>query len=444
MKKNILILVLLAVWVVCAGICFAQETAATTASTAPSALIKLPKPQTNGSFSLEQTLANRRSVREFTDEPLTITQIGQLCWAAQGITEPNKEFRTAPSAGAVYPIQLYVLLPEGLYVYQPEKHELSLVIGKDLRNSVFNASFNQRVVQKAPCTFMLAGNPKKVEAKYRNRGEKFTDIETGHIAQNIHLQAVTLGLGSVPIGVMDDKTIAQVCKLPENMEVLYLIPVGRPAAGLNLIPVVASAPAALPMAPVTDIRSKHIAIIVPSRYFKETDFYGIQQAFFKEGIYPVIASTVLADIKSVQRGGIQRNIITSTILVKDLKIQDYDVFVFISGSSIGGDYLYNRDILNLVRSANSAGKILAAISDAPAFFANAGIVKGKNITSSVSQRIRLTQAGAKWQRNPIMVDGNIITAGDSAEDSSDSGNARVCDRFATAIVGMLKGQRIAY
>jgi protease I len=198
------------------------------------------------------------------------------------------------------------------------------------------------------------------------------------------------------------------------------------------------------MTPVADMRSKHVAIIVPSRYFNEMDYYGIQQALVKEGIYPVIASTVLADIKGIQRGGVQRNIITSTILVRDLKIQDYDAFVFVSGSGIGGDYLYNRDILNLVRSAHSAGKILAAITDAPAFFANAGIVRNKNITSSVSQRNKINQAGAIWQRNPLVIDGNLITAGDSAENSSDAGNARVSDRFATAVVSMLKGRKIAY
>ncbi len=440
MKKSILIFVLLAV---CSSVCLTQATAADTAPSAP-AVIRLPKPQTNGSFSLEQALANRRSVREFTDEPLTISQIGQLCWAAQGITEPNKAFRTAPSAGAVYPIQLYVLLPEGLYVYLPEKHELSLVIGKDLRYSVFNSSFNQRVVQKAPCTFMITGNSKKVEAKYRNRGEKFTYIETGHIAQNIHLQAVTLGLGSVSIGIMDAKTIAQVCKLPENLDVLYLVPVGKPMVELNLAPVTAGTSASQPMSSMVNMHSKHVAIIVPSRYFNETDYYGIQQALIKEGIYPVIASTVLADIKSIQRGGVQRNIITSTILVRDLKIQDYDTFVFISGSGIGGDYLLNTDILNLVRSAYSAGKILAAVSDAPALFANAGIVRDKNITSSVSQRNKINQAGARWQRNPLVIDGNLITAGDSTATSSNYGNARVSDRFATAVVGMLKGQKIAY
>jgi protease I len=132
------------------------------------------------------------------------------------------------------------------------------------------------------------------------------------------------------------------------------------------------------------------------------------------------------------------------VLVRDLKIQDYDAFVFVSGSGLGGDYLLNRDILNLVRSANSAGRIMAAISDAPALFANAGIVRNKSVTSSVSQRNKLNQAGAKWQRNPIAIDGNIITAGDSTEDASNSQNARVSDRFANAVVGMLKGQRTAY
>lgn len=441
MKTKITICFLLAV---CSGVCFGLERTQSGASSAAAAMIKLPAPQTNGSFSLEQSLANRRSVREFTDEPLTITQIGQLCWAAQGITEPNKEFRTAPSAGAVYPIQLYVMLPDGLYIYQPQKHELTLAIGKDLRNAVFTSSFNQRVVQKAPCTFIITGNSKKAEAKYRNRGERFTLIETGHIAQNIHLQAVSLGLGSVPIGVMDTKAIAQILKLPENNEVFYMIPVGKPISQANLIPVLPAAPTYFPSSPAADIRTKHVAIIVPSRYFNEADFYGIQQALIKEGIFPVISSTTQGDIKGIQRNGVQRNIVTSTILVKDLKVQDYDAFVFVSGSGLGGDYMQNSDILNLIRSANSAGRILAAISDAPALFANAGIVRNKNVTSAVSQRLKLNQAGAKWQRNPLVVDGNIITAGDSTETASNPQNARVSDRFANAVIGMLKGRQGGY
>jgi SagB-type dehydrogenase family enzyme len=438
MRKIILISILFC----CSAVCFSQNLAPVGKAGAPEAVIKLPKPVTNGSVSLEQAIENRRSIREFTDETLTLNQLSQLCWAAQGITDPNRDFRAAPSPGAIYPIELYVFLPEGLYLYEPTRHELTLTIDRDLRQSLFNSSFNQRVVQKAPCTFMFAGAVKKVEAKYRNRGEKFTSIEAGHIAENIQLQAVTLGLGSVPIGVMDTKTIAQFCKLPETLEVLYLVPVGvprqkTPLAGLTAGPTVAQAPA------VMDLRSKHVAIIAPSRYFNDTDYYGVQQALINNGIQPVIASTVLGEIKGLQVMGLQRNVITSTVLIKDLNIQDYDAFVFIGGTGFGGNY-NNADSISLARAANSAGKILAAISEAPVLFAYSNIVRGKNVTSSVSQRQQLIQAGGKWHRNLLIVDGNLVTAGDSTTATVTAGSASVSNRFGTAVISLLKGQKVSF
>jgi SagB-type dehydrogenase family enzyme len=439
MKKNILIFVLL---VSCSGICFSQNPAGP--SLKVSDVIKLPAPKSTGVISLEQALSVRRSVRSFTEEALSLNQVSQLCWSAQGITEPNKGFRTAPSPGAIYPFVLYVMLPDGLYTYNPEKHELSLVIDKDVRISVFNSSFNQRVVQKAPCTFILAANIKKVEAKYRNRGEKFTYMEAGHIAENIQLQAVTLGLGAVPIGVMDSKTIAQVCKMPDTLEVIYMVPVGNPTEKPILEPIVANVPTAQQTIPSSDISSKHVAIIVPSRYFNDTDFYGVQQALIKEGIQPVIASTALGEVKGQQIMGRQRNILTSTILVRNLNMQDYDAFVFVGGTGFGADYLYNADIINLVRNAYSSGKIIAAISEAPAFFAYANIVRGKNVTSSTSVRNKILQAGGKWQRNLLVVDGSMITAGDSAAASVATGSTSLSDRFGTALIGMLKGQKFNY
>ncbi|MEN6384576.1 MAG: nitroreductase family protein [Phycisphaerales bacterium] len=423
----------------CSSVCFSQNPPAADTG-APAAIIKLPQPKINGVVSLEQALENRRSIRQFTDEALTIDQIGQICWAAQGVTEPNREFRTAPSPGAIYPIQLYVFLPDGLYLYAPARHELSLVIDKDLRLSIFNSSFNQRVVQKAPCTFMLAGDVKKVEAKYRSRGERFTYIEAGHIAQNIQLQATALALGSVPIGVIDTKTIAQICKLPIGQEVIYLIPVGNPTKKPALANILQPAPAA-PV--ITDLRSKHVAIIVPNKYFNDTDFYGVQQALTKEGIQPVIASTTIGEVKGIQVMGIQRNILTSTVLLRDLKLQDFDAFVFVGGAGFGGNFLNNVDTINLVRSASSAGKIIAGISESPGIFAYADIVRGKNVTSSTSQRTRLVQAGAKWQRNLLVVDGNLITAGDSTT-SAVVGSPNVGDRFGTAVINILKGEKITY
>lgn len=432
MKNLACILILLVCF---SSVVFSQNPARPSA-VGPSVTMQLPQPQTNSRISLEQAIENRRSVRQFTDEPLTISQLGQLCWAAQGITEPNKGMRTAPSAGAIYPIALYVLLPDGLYVYVPEKHELSKLISGNLRKSVSNASFNQRFIENAPCTFILAGSIKKVESRYRSRGAKFTYIEAGHIAQNIQLQATVIGLGSVPIGVIDEKTIAQICKMPQGLEVLYVMPVGNPTEKPALIPAATSAPAPVVVYPNAraDLRSKKVAIIVPSRYFRDSDYYAVEQALTREGIQQVVSSTVLNEIKGVEVRGTRKNILKPSVLVRDLKIEDYDAFVFIGGTAIGGNF-NDPDMINLARSAYQAGKILAAISDAPSIFAYADIVRGKNVTASLSERYRLINAGANWQKQLLVTDGNLITAGDGTSVGSD-----ISSRFAVAIIDLLRRQ----
>ncbi len=436
MKNIFLFLVLFAA---CTNICFSQVRR-DGSSQIPS-VVRLPEPKQNGQISLEQALQNRRSVRQFTDVPLTLEQISQLCWAAQGITEPNRGLRTAPSAGALYPIELYVVLPDGLFLYNPAKHELSLVAAGDLRNSVFNSSFNQRVVQKSPCTFIIAGDVKKIEARYRSRGAKFTYFEVGHIAQNIQLQAVTLGLGSVPIGVIDEKTIAQICKMPQGLEVMYLISVGNTPEKPRLQTLIPAVGAYQQPSAGAALSSKKVAIIIPSKYFNDADFYGIEQALVKEGIQPVIASTELGEVKGIQISGIQRNILTPKVLVRNLKAEDFDAFVFVGGTSSSGNYLTNRGIIDLIRAAYSANKILAAIAEAPGLFANADIIRGKNVTSATSQRYRMIQAGGKWDRNPLVVDGNILTAGQSPVTSTNPGSAGVADRLGTAVISALRTQK---
>ncbi|OHB53142.1 MAG: hypothetical protein A2Y10_07125 [Planctomycetes bacterium GWF2_41_51] len=434
MKKILCVFVLMVSF---SALCFSQTPRPAAAK--PSVTMQLPQPQTNSRFSLEQAIENRRSIRQFTEEPLTIAQLGQICWAAQGITEPNKGMRTAPSAGAIYPIELYVVLPDGLYLYRPATHDLSKLITGDLRKSVSNASFNQRFVQTAPCTFIIAGSIKKVEARYRNRGAKFTYIEAGHIAQNIQLQSTVLGLGSVPIGVIDEKTIAQICKLPQGLEVLYIVPVGNPTEKPVLTPAASSAPAPVVVYPSAqaDLRAKRVAIIIPSRYFKDSDYYAVEQALTREGVQKVIAGTVLNEVRGIEVRGTRKNILKPTVLVRDLKIDEYDAFVFIGGTAIGGNF-NNQDLINLARSAFQADKILAAISDAPVIFAYADIVRGKNVTAALSERHRLVNAGANWQKSLLVTDGNLITAGDSASVVSD-----IASRFAVELIAQLRKQRTA-
>lgn len=367
--------------------------------------IKLPEPDLNGKVSLEQAIKNRRSIREFTNQELKIEQIGQLCWAGQGITDEKKGLRAAPSAGAIYPMRLYVVLPDGLYLYYPQSHSLEKKINGDIRPMIYTSSFRQLMVQTCPCIFVISGSAKMVEAKYRGKGEKFICLEAGHIAENIHLQAVSLGLGSVPVGGFDAKSVAGICKLAKDLEPLYLICTGNPTQSPALEPITATGPAAAPAArPADDIRTKRVVIIVASRYFNDTEYFGAEEALQIAGVQTDTASSVVGEIK-----GLERNTLTATKLVKDIRVGDYDAFVFIGGPG-AREYFDNSDVLKLVRQANEKKKILAAIDTSAGIFAYADIVRGKNVTSFPSQRGRLVNVGANWENKNLVIDGHLITA----------------------------------
>ncbi len=195
-------------------------------------VIQLPEPKLTGSMSLEESLAKRRSIRSFTGQKLDYTQIGQLAWAAQGITEPKRGLRTAPSAGAIYPMQIYFVTGEALFVYQPAGHTLELLHtgDLDLRQGFAKAAFGQQYIAQAPCDIIIVGSVQKLAVRYGQKARAFALLEAGHIAQNIHLQAVSMGLGSVPIGAFDANTVQRLCGLATTeFEPFYIIPVGYPA-----------------------------------------------------------------------------------------------------------------------------------------------------------------------------------------------------------------------
>ncbi len=189
--------------------------------------MELPPPRPGGEMALEQAIAARRSVRTFAPEPLTLEQVGQLCWSAQGVTDP-RGWRAAPSAGATYPLELYVLLPDGVFRYRPAGHRLEKVSGEDHRPAVWRAGLRQDALRAAPAVFLFAAVEARTAGRYGARAPRYVHMEVGHAAQNLALQAVALGLGSVMIGAMDDAQVKSALGLPRDHEPLYLVPVGRP------------------------------------------------------------------------------------------------------------------------------------------------------------------------------------------------------------------------
>ena len=188
--------------------------------------IPLPPPVLKGEFTLEEALAARRSVRSFEDKELDWSQVGQLLWAAQGITSPDGK-RTAPSAGALYPLEVYYFFSEGWGHYNPEKHSLEILGKEDRRAEIARASLNQSWIAEAPGVFVIVGFVERTAQKYGERAERYVMLEAGHACQNLLLQAVALGLGGTSVGAFSDERIKKI--LGVNALPLYVVPVGYPA-----------------------------------------------------------------------------------------------------------------------------------------------------------------------------------------------------------------------
>jgi SagB-type dehydrogenase family enzyme len=196
--------------------------------TTPPEVVRLPAPRLEGTLTLEETLAQRRSLRQFSDTPLTWEELGQLLWAAQGVTHPAG-WRTAPSAGALYPLEVYAVIPEGVYHYQPGEHQVTLQAQGDVRAELAAAALRQAPVAEAPAVLVIAAVYARTAQKYgQERSPRYVHLEAGHAAQNILLQAVALNLGAVPIGAFIDRQVQEVLALPADQQPLYLIPVGHP------------------------------------------------------------------------------------------------------------------------------------------------------------------------------------------------------------------------
>ena len=192
--------------------------------------VLLPKPRYDSDTSVEEALWQRRSIREYTAGALTLEQVGQLLWAAQGINDPSGK-RTAPSAGAIYPLNIYAVISNvagvlpGVYLYRPDSHSMVETLEGDRRNALSRSS--QSDVDEVTINIVITAVFEKIKRQYGDRGIRYVYMEAGHAAQNLYLQVVSLKMGTVVIGAFDDNEVKKVLGLPDNEEPLYIMPVGR-------------------------------------------------------------------------------------------------------------------------------------------------------------------------------------------------------------------------
>lgn len=195
-------------------------------------IIQLPEPVFDSHLSIENALLKRKSIREFLKIPITLNDISQLLWAAQGITH-FEGFRTAPSAGALYPLEIYVVagnvinLESGIYKYNPFSHEIFKIKAGDFREELFQAALDQEWVKNGAVCFVITGVYSRTIRKYGNRGIRYVDMEAGHAAQNLLLQATALDIGCVPVGAFYDNLVREILGIGTEEFPLYLIPAGR-------------------------------------------------------------------------------------------------------------------------------------------------------------------------------------------------------------------------
>ncbi len=195
--------------------------------------ISLPEPVQDGEMSVERSISQRRSTRSFSPEALTLDQASQILWSAQGITHKSRNFRAAPSAGATYPLEIFLVagmvkgLETGVYRYVPANHSLVRVLDSDRRNELYAQALRQGSVRDAPAVVVIAGVFGRTTNRYGTRGRQYVFMEVGHVGQNIHLQAESLGLGTVVIGAFDDSGVQRVLDLPEEVVPFYIMPLGK-------------------------------------------------------------------------------------------------------------------------------------------------------------------------------------------------------------------------
>ncbi len=381
-------LVILGLVLTCvAGLCLGQRRGRVTERK----IIQLTEPQVEGKLTFEQALLKRQDVTQFSPQALKPAQISQLAWAGQGITDPQRGLRTAPSEGLAYPLELYFATQDGLSVYRADKHSMEQTSEQDFRATLAAATSQRDLVAGAGCDIIIAGYVRKLADRFGNKARTFALLEAGHVAQNIQLQAVCLDLGAATVFNVDPMAVRNISNMPRDLEPLCIVSVGYPL-GTGTSEGQAGA------------GQKKAVLIVPSQNFRDEELFETKRMLDAAQIETVVASTRLGIVRG-ELGGMT----DARVLVDQLRIDDYDAIIFISGSGVI-EYVTNPIALDIAREAVRKGKVLAATGLAPSILANANVLAGIRATSYLSERERLIMAGAIYTGAPVERERLIITA----------------------------------
>ncbi|MHC4635981.1 MAG: DJ-1/PfpI family protein [Planctomycetota bacterium] len=358
-------------------------------------VIQLPGPRMSSSIGLEDVLVKQIEVRNFTGQTLGNTEIGQLAWAGHGVTEKEKGTGTTSVIGAPVTIKLYLATEKGIFRYNSNEHSLESVSELDIRERVVSTALPEEKITDPACLIIVISEIQKMPGFKGSRVRKMTQLKAGHIAQNIQLQAVTLGLGSSTISFFDVNIVRRLCRLQNVSEPVYIIGVGYPSAEKK----------GDKIERIREIgRTKTAVLIVPHKNYRDEELILTKGMLDQAAVRTFVASSRVGTITGMLGGKAE-----ASVFLNVLNVADYDAVIFIGGSG-AKEYFQNPTALEIARQAKNMNKVIGAICMAPTILANAGIVNGLRVTGYPTEQEQIRKGGAVYTGNPLERDGQIITA----------------------------------
>lgn len=351
--------------------------------------IQLPEPSQSAGVSVQQALVRLLKVTVPSDQRLQPDQIGQLLWAGQGVALAR------PGGAAADPlpaIRVYVVLPDGMYLYDPSAHTLQQIGEGDMRGPLAAVVLNQQSGPVGGCQIILAGLPRDFSTRFGNRARNVMLFQAGQMAQSIQLEAVCQDLTFIVANNFDANAVRRTSRLGRELEPLCVVLVGRPASQTPEPTQPGQGPA------------KRAVLIVPQTGFQDEELFATKRGLELASVQTVVASTKIGGI--VGFGG---GVAEAELLINRVAVENFDAVIFIGGSGTVG-LLNNPVVLNLARRAAVTNRVMAASGNAPGILANAGIISGARVTGLLAERDLLLVAGAIYTGAPVEKDGPLVTS----------------------------------
>ena len=354
-------------------------------------VIQLPAPATSGAASVEELLARQQNLEAPTDWRLAFSEIGQLLWAAQGVAVPQG---AAAIPDALIPMKVYVMLPDGTYLYSPNTHALQQLRDGDIRGQRATAVLNQQNAPVGGCQILLTGTTGDFSTRYGTRAKNAMLLLAGQMAQSIQLQAVSLNLTYIAVNNVDSVGLRRVCRLDRTQMPLYIVMLGYPASRVT----------GVPAQEVPQPVAKKAVIITPQRDFQDEELFQTKFALEAASVEVVVASS-----RSGRLVGTAGTVGQADLGLDAVNVEQFDAVVFIGGPGVG-TFASNTRVQELAKQAVALKKIVAASGTGPLILANAGLVKSARVTGLGTQQTLLVLAGAVYTGAAVERDGRLITS----------------------------------